>query len=236
MDTTIIEYLLIVSVVLNIFFWFGGTEAFKQPFNPETDICTEWKLEINNKNYIYDGIKDCSDRNDGFIWCLTSSDTAHKYPNMPIQEDSKIIECSDWRPKTVCELNPNNSTACFCDEYEEMLGLNVTYWVTDITGHFATKTYHYSKTAINLQSPVHYKYPSDAPFNKGAIDLDSFPVAFKIFNSTGKCIKAHEKAETIAKDNEAQTYDCSTIDEDACQTIFFNCDNTSQKYTITDVC
>lgn len=36
------------------------------------------------------------------------------------------IRCKDWRPKTHCELEPNDED-CFCEEYEECISISKTF-------------------------------------------------------------------------------------------------------------
>ena len=82
---------------------------FEQPFNPETSVCTEFGKGMFDRDLGVE-TKDLE---------AHKKDEPNTICNKPLPNEPNTYRCSvcsEWRPKTICELNPNNSTACVCDE------------------------------------------------------------------------------------------------------------------------
>ncbi len=80
--------ILIGGGILALLFALG---AFDNEYNPETDVCLECSHKFEGAGYLnYQG--DCSE-----------------------VQDANYYRCDSWRPKTICELNPNDED-CICDE------------------------------------------------------------------------------------------------------------------------
>jgi len=69
-------------------------------FNPDRDVCTKYKKQICYKD-------------------LPLEMEAVKCPSEYCTPFVCDGECLEWRPKTKCELNPNDE-GCVCDEYEQL--------------------------------------------------------------------------------------------------------------------
>jgi len=112
---------LLVIVILAIIFT-GRAELFRESFNPDEDVCLEEELTCKEGYYMKGNI--C------FKWFK-------RYDAYFPQHTTK---CSDWRPKTICKLNPNDER-CICDEwkgcknkeilYDWLVGDNITFCYDD---------------------------------------------------------------------------------------------------------
>lgn len=143
---------------------------FDTEFNPETDVCIEFSC--CNLEHI---------NNDALC---NQNKLVPEYDNECMS--SMVAECEEWRPKTKCELNPNDEN-CVCDEY---IIQNKRYC------HKITIKKIYCLTKDNHVCLMNYNcYSDNIDTNNcwaGDIEYKEECSNFTLVN-TSICIKAHEK-------------------------------------------
>jgi len=83
------------------------------PFNPDTDVCLEWSA-CNKNNHI------CS------YPTILGEESVNDFIEMNPHYDWEKL-CKLWRPKTKCELNPEDE-GCICDEYKQIQNYKKHYF------------------------------------------------------------------------------------------------------------
>lgn len=110
-DLLIIPKLLIILVIIIVSFSFGcylHNKLFNK-FNPDKDVCLQ-----------YEGMIVGLVKNSNILICNRpypkKNDIIDRVNNPNLNIGDGCGECKEWRPKTYCELNPNDETKCTCDE------------------------------------------------------------------------------------------------------------------------
>lgn len=117
---------LLSRIILKPYFWpclliimvisIGIIITNNNKYNPETDVCEEWFCRYNDGFYHSGCDSSCeSQRIDGHF----QKEACQIYDNInaPMLISS---ECSSWRSKTKCELNPE-AEDCICDKWKNIV-------------------------------------------------------------------------------------------------------------------
>jgi len=108
--------LLGVVICLIVFLIFYTSHQAKQ-FNPDEDVCN---------GVIYYKVQCGYKYNDDVTWESYTYDLDKSCGGISIQLKVTSYCDEDWRPKTICELNPNSEN-CICVEYEYKLPKKYDY-------------------------------------------------------------------------------------------------------------
>ena len=192
-------YLVVTIIMFTILIFLFTIGKYQPSSNPDKDVCEGRYIEYNSfsdltnmRTYFSDGKeRDCY------------SDPYYNADKTISYYYSYCCEKDKWRPKTKCELNPNDKD-CVCDEYEQikkqhdiwieipytlLKGCNKNICITGIPSEWDVRNVNILGGPLTNFSEV----------NTTCSDLTT-----ETYYEQGDCIKAHETPKPIKIDLEKE--------------------------------